>query len=212
MLGKVADARADVEKVGVLDVLFGKIDVRIDPRQQFRDLFLKRARLRGEALAVQQKARAHFCLALAVDHVDEPFRRGKRELAVQKGAAGKLALFRHTAAEGERPAQNSARDARAAVTVKFHHVFARKAVRRAEKYAQPVIAERLRLDRPRIHHARREFTHGHFACGLEHFFRHGQRVVAAEADDRHPSFAGRRGNGCYATAVHCLFLNADYTI
>ena len=82
----------------MLDVLFGKVDVCVDTRENLRQLPLQGAHLAREALGIQHIAGAHLRVALAVDHIDKPLRRSEGEFSVQKGSLCKFAPFRKSRA------------------------------------------------------------------------------------------------------------------
>lgn len=87
----------------MLDVLFGKVDVCVDTRENLRQLPCRVRTLPREALGIQHIAGAHLRVALAVDHIDKPLRRSEGEFSVQKGALCKFAPLGEPRAEGYRP-------------------------------------------------------------------------------------------------------------
>ena len=163
----------------------------------------------GQLFGIEGKTRADLGFAFAVDHVDKPFRRGEGELAVEEGALGELAPLRQAAAQREGAAEDTPRDARAAVAVQLHHVFAREAVRGLEVDAEAEIGKAAAVDAARHHAVGFKVFDGGLAGGEKHFFRHGKRAAAAQAHDRHAPLAGRGGDGgdvvvqhSYDTSLH----------
>ena len=183
------DFAARVVGNAVGDFLFGKVDVRLHPRQQmFQTIVPVLVFFRQRAPHLAQSLFA-LLFRFGVHQIRQPFRRCQIHFAVFDGAAGEFSASGGTESFDFRQVfQHRRRDRPSAVGLKFNDVLARKAVRAGKIKHQSVVDRRAvqsadfgkyRLPRARI------FNPRHQPDGVK-------RVRARHAHDRHPRLARSR--------------------
>ena len=148
-----------------------------------------------------------FLLALGVDQIDDRLRLRQTQLAVQKGAAGKLARSRHLRPGAQRALQHQLRQQNAAVTADFHRILAGIRARRAEHHRHAVVdAPPVRVNGAVNHFIGREAFQLPFSERTEHLRAHPDGLLSRYADHRNASAAVRRGYCGYGRMNHfcCL--------
>ncbi len=127
---KSGNFRGNRRRHPVRQILIGKVDIRLQMceggNQRGAPALIKPPEL--PLHLAQRLAGLRFCFG--IDKIAEPFRRGQIHLAMLKRAAGKLPRRRRAEPVKRRQlGKQCGQDGRAAMQVKFHHIFAGKAVR-----------------------------------------------------------------------------------